>query len=94
MSCGGVRCASAGRSRLDICSPPPAFPGPPPEHARTSLGAKYSEILSLSTHVRIRTAVQDLTRRLILLTLTLSTMQASHEMRFVAPVCRVCPTPA
>ncbi|KAJ7710099.1 hypothetical protein B0H14DRAFT_3022268, partial [Mycena olivaceomarginata] len=26
-----------------------------------------------------------------LLTLTLSTMQASHEMRFVAPVCCVCP---
>jgi hypothetical protein len=39
-SCGGVRRASAGRSRLGICSPPPAFPGPPQAHTRTSLSAR------------------------------------------------------
>ncbi|KAJ7776721.1 hypothetical protein B0H14DRAFT_3508202 [Mycena olivaceomarginata] len=39
-SCGGVRRASVGRSRLGICSPPPAFPGPPQAHTRTSLSAR------------------------------------------------------
>ncbi|KAJ7303828.1 hypothetical protein DFH08DRAFT_1089314 [Mycena albidolilacea] len=39
-SCGGVRRASVGRSRLGICSPPPAFPGPPQAHTRTSFSAR------------------------------------------------------
>jgi hypothetical protein len=57
-SCGGVRRASVGRS---ICSPPPAFPGPPQAHTHEP----QRQRLSLGARVRIRAAVQDPTRCII-----------------------------
>ncbi|KAJ7793121.1 hypothetical protein B0H14DRAFT_153236 [Mycena olivaceomarginata] len=61
-SCGRVRRASAGRSRLGICSPPPRLPRPA-SSARTHEPQRQRP--SLGTRVRIRAAVQDLARRII-----------------------------